>query len=398
MTPLRVAMIIADERDVFFRYELPTPYFGTAPTALLEGMTQSSQIQVHIVSCVRKHVQSPPRLAENIFYHSVLVSRWAFLRTLYFPCIIGIRKVLRQIRPDLVHGQGTERYQALGSTFSGYPNVMTLHGIMTGSSRVLKSAPWGFYNITAYLERIALRRTGGVFCNSTYTLETASAWSRRTWLIPNPVRTLFLSTKPAACAKLIRPTLLHVGVICENKQQLRMLQLARELWSQNLDFEIQFIGLAPSDNPYGRTFLAEIETASKTGYARHLGLKSAEDLVHCFDSSSALVHTPITETFGLVVAEGLARNLTFFGFRVGGVPDIAEGMPGATLVSANDWQALGNAIAAWIRSGAPKPPSPASELIRQRYAPQVVAGRHLQIYREVLGCSEEPLLRKRTQK
>lgn len=387
MTRLRVAMIIADERDVFFQHQLPAPYFGTAPAALMEGLRKIPEIEVHVISCVRKTVQSPPRLAENIFYHSVLVSRWAFLRTLYFPCIIGMRKVLRQISPDLVHGQGTERYQALGSTFSGYPNVMTLHGIMTGSSRVLKSAPLGFYWTTSLLERAALRRAGGVFCNSTYTQQRTAPRSRRTWIVPNPVRDLFLSIEPAVFTKPTRPTLLHVGVICENKQQLRMLQLARKLWAQNLDFEIQFIGLAPSDNPYSRTFLAEIETVRHAGYAHYLGLKSAEELVRCFDSGSALVHTPVTETFGLVVAEALARNLSFFGFRVGGVPDIAQGMPGATLVSANDWEDLGNTIAAWIRSGAPRPLLPSSELVRQRYAPDVIAGRHLQIYREVLGCS-----------
>ncbi len=383
MARIRVGMIVADERDVFFQYDRSEPYFGTAPTALLEGLKQCPDVEVHVVSCVRQPVRQPERLAENTFYHSVLISRWAFLRTLYLPCVLKVRARLRRIRPDIVHGQGSERYQALAAVFSGYPNVMTIHGIMASSWGVLHSAPTGFYWTTGQLERIALRKAGGVFCNSNYTQKALSSWARRTWLVPNPVRTTFLSS-PLSAARSPRPTLLHVGVICENKQQREMLQLARRLWQQKLDFEVQFIGVAARGTPYGRAFLDEIGQAERDGYARYLGTRSAEELVQCFDRASALVHTPVTETFGLVVAEALARNLKFFGFRVGGVPDIVEGAAGAELVPPNDWPALAAAITNWLQAGAPAPP-PNAGLVQNRYRPLAIARRHLAIYREVLS-------------
>ena len=39
-------------------------------------------------------------------------------------------KSCSEIRPDIVHGQGTERDSALGAIFSGFPNVLTIHGNM----------------------------------------------------------------------------------------------------------------------------------------------------------------------------------------------------------------------------------------------------------------------------
>ena len=101
------------------------------------------------------------------------------------------------------------------------------------------------------------------------------------------------------------------------------------------------------------------------------------------DGAGALVHFPLEEAFGLVVAEALARGLKFFGSRVGGIIDITEGVPGAELFAAEDWPGLGEAIAAWIQRGCPRPQT-AAEVMRQRYHPSIIARQHVGIYREVL--------------
>jgi hypothetical protein len=45
---------------------------------------------------------------------------------------------------------------------------------------------------------------------------------------------------------------------------------------------------------------------------------------------------------------------------------------------------LTGAIGGWIKSGGHRPEG-AAALMRQRYHPAVIAQRHLEIYREVLG-------------
>ena len=89
------------------------------------------------------------------------------------------------------------------------------------------------------------------------------------------------------------------------------------------------------------------------------------------------------EAFGLNVAEGLARNLKFFGSRLGGIAEIAEGVPGAELFVPDDWAGLTDAVARWIEQGHPRRMESAA-LMRQRYHPQMIARRHVEIYREVL--------------
>jgi glycosyltransferase involved in cell wall biosynthesis len=111
-----------------------------------------------------------------------------------------------------------------------------------------------------------------------------------------------------------------------------------------------------------------------------MGLQS---LIGAMDSTSALIHFPSEEAFGLVAAEALARNLKLFASSYGGVPDIAAGTEGAEIIAGDDWNGLENAIAKWLESGGPLPKT-ANQTMHERYAPEVIARRHLEIYQSLL--------------
>jgi glycosyltransferase involved in cell wall biosynthesis len=303
------------------------------------------------------------------------------LRTGYQGCIRAVRRQVRELSPHLVHGQGTERDCAMAAVFSGFPNVITLHGNMVDSKRYLRARPGSFYWCAALLEQVALKRAGGVFCNSLYTETLVRPRTRRTWRVPNAVRLAFFEA-PLPAPSPPRRRLLNVGVVANYKRQLELLEQADALNRAGFDFEIAFAGHADQADPYGARFLARIREAQQKGYARFVGSRSVEELIALYDATGALLHVSAMESFGLAVAEALSRNLKFFGFRVGGVPDIAEGVPGAELFADGDWRALRAGLAAWMRAGYPLPQG-ASQVMRARYHPDVVARKHLEIYREV---------------
>jgi len=85
-----------------------------------------------------------------------------------------------------------------------------------------------------------------------------------------------------------------------------------------------------------------------------------------------------------VVAEGLARNMKFFGFQTGGMAEIARGVEGAELFGPQDWAGLGASIESWLGSGCP-PPSMAHAEMKARYHSDVVAAKHLQVYKELIS-------------
>ncbi len=382
--PLKMAMIVPDNRDEFRRYADPLPHFGTAPTALLDGFSQlPDECEIHVVNCVQQPVAVPEKIRPNIFYHTEIVPKWGWLRGGYLGCIRSIRRQLQKIQPDIVHGQGTERYGALAAVWSGFPNVVTIHGNMAELARRFH-APLGSFNwLAARLENFTLPRTAGVFCNSTYTESLVRPRARRVWRVANALRPEFFVPRTSSPEK--KCILLNVGVVTERKRQLELLGVAEKLQRRGFQFEFHFIGRLGLDS-YSVAFREQLKPLVVAGCARHFEEMSCEELIRHFDSAHGLVHFPSEEAFGLVVGEGLARGLKLFGSQLGGVVDIAGGIPGAELFEENDWDGLVNALAKWMQLGHPLELG-AIELMHMRYHPQAIARRHLEIYREVInGC------------
>jgi len=379
---MRIVILTTDNREAFKDYSNPVPHFGPAPAALLEGFAGLPEIEVHVVSCLRQPVESPVTIAPNIFYHPVLVHKLGWMRTLYLGCILPVRTKIREINPHLVHGQGTERDCAMSAVFSGFPNVLTIHGNMLAIATLLKASPGTFYWIANKLEGVALGRTGGVFCNSAYTEQLVQSRAKRTWRVPNALADVYFSELPPR-QPAVRPVIVNVGHIGTRKRQLEILAVAEHLHAEGLQFEIHFYGSCNPQDPYGQTFLQKIDRAEEAGYAKFYGFQTTAEIVFALDRADALIHFPSEEAFGLAPAEGLARNLKLFAAKIGGVIDIATGVEGAELLEPHDWEGLRNSIAAWLRNGAPRP-SRASAEMRARYHSTAIAQRHVEIYREVL--------------
>jgi len=382
---MKIALLTTDNREPFREYAKETPWFGTAPEALLQGFAGLPEAEIHVVTCTQRPMNSPEKLAENVFFHSLLLPKLGWMRTGYSGCIRAVRRKLRELGPDIVHGQGTERDCAISTVFSGYPNILTIHGNMAEIARHLEAFPGSFLWLAGQLEKITLPRTTGVLCNSAYTETLVRQKNRRTWRVSNPVRKAFFENLPLrAVASAARPRLINVGIISPRKRQVELLELFRRLHEKGCPCQIEFVGQVISENSYSRKFLEAIDRASSSGYAAYSGLKDTDELIAVLDRADGCIHFPTEEAFGLVVAEALARNLKFFGSRVGGIVDITESIEGAELFVPEDWNGLEQALEQWIKAGSLRPEN-AAQMMAKLYHPLVIANRHMEIYREVIG-------------
>ena len=378
---MKIAFLTTDNREQFNRYELGNPYFGTAPNALLEGFAGMENVEIHVISCSRQEMNAPEKLAPNIFFHQPIVPHLGWGRTLFLGCVHAVRKTLRAIEPDIVHGQGTERDCAMAAVHSGYPNVLTIHGNMQHIHRMdlLGSRAYGI--LASSLETHALGKTRGVFCNSTHTESLVNPRARKTWLVPNALRKKFFEPENFPKPKNDIPVFLNIGIISKLKRQLEILQMAEQAAKEH-QFQIRFIGSIGQSSPYCSQFREAIDKGRRAGYADYLGTMTETELIAAMDSADAAIHFPSEEAFGLVVAEAIARGLKFFGSNLGGIVDIARGIDGAELH--DDFESLQAGITRWLDAGAPAPALAADE-IAKRYHPRVIAERHLEIYCEVLN-------------
>jgi glycosyltransferase involved in cell wall biosynthesis len=381
---MRIVQLTTDNREQFKEYGTAIPHFGTAPEALLQGFAGIEEAEVHVISCVRQNVPSPPLIFGNIHYHSLVVPKNGWMSSLYAGCTKATRQLIRELKPDMVHGQGTERDCAMSASHSGFPNVVTIHGNMAELNRLGNTFQnqrlFGF--LASRLESHALRRTAGVFCNSAYTESLVAPRSQRTWRAPNAIRARFFGKPGYSPGSSEVPLILNVGHLGARKRQLEILKMAGEMHDLGLSFKLVFLGALSEGSSYGQAFIEELKRAEAKGYACHGGFLDADGLIDLMDQAHGFIHFPSEEAFGLVVAEAMARGLKFFGADLGGIKEIAAGIPGAELHS--DFAALKCGLAAWLKAGAPRQPDAARQ-IAERYHPRVIAARHVEIYREVLG-------------
>jgi glycosyltransferase involved in cell wall biosynthesis len=375
-----VAQITTDNREAFRTYDERMPRFGTAPEALIAGLSRQPDVDLHILSCTQQAMVSPERLGERVWFHSLPVPKFGWLRGGYLGCMLALRNALGRIRPDVVHGQGTERECAMGAIFSGYPNVITVHGNMVRVQRLYRSRIGSYHWLAARLENFALRRTGGVFCNSEYTEELVGGRARRRWRVPNAVRDLFFEEAEEPVAG--EPILVNIGVICPMKRQVELLDWAERMRREGHVFQLRFAGHLGGDAEYNERFAAGLRRLP--GVAHHDGTLVAEQMRSWLDRASGMIHVSAEESFGLAVAEGLARNLKLFAFACGGVVDVMHGIDDAKLCKDGDWDGLTAAVQEWLVAGGRRSAT-ATLAVRRRYHPDVVARRHLEIYREILG-------------
>lgn len=377
---MKIVQFTTDNREQQNDYNNAQPHFGTAPQALLEGFAELPEVEVHVVSCVRREVHNPGKILGNIHYHPVLVPKHGWMSALYTGCIRNTCRHLRDLTPDFVHGQGTERDCAMNAVHSGYPNVVTIHGNMAELNRLGETFQdarlYGF--LASRLETHALRRSMGVLCNSAYTESLVAPRSRKIWRIPNAIRKAFFepaATRPATDVPLI----VNVGLVSPRKRQLEILRAAAALHQQGLEFRIIFAGAVPSSD-YGKAFSAELNRAENAGYASHAGFLNTSRLIRLMDESHAMIHFPSEEAFGLVVAEAIARGLKFFGSDLGGIRDIAGPLDGTELH--DTLENVAHAIGSWLQSGAPRAEH-LQPVISELYHPIVVAKQHIEIYKEL---------------
>lgn len=384
--PIKLGLLATDNREHCRNYGLPEPVFGAPVEALLQGFREfTKEIEVHILSVAQKNLRSPPQLAPNIFYHSLVVPKIGWLRTGYQGCIRAVRAKVRDLRLDVVHGQGTERDCGLEAVFSGRPNAVTLHGNMRAVARVLRARPFSYHWFHAWLENRVIRRAGLVMCNSAYTEKLVLPLNSRVVRMPNPVREIFyspLTRRPSARSE--RLGFLVVGLIATYKQSLEILRALRA-WRKGgaPPFHCLWVGALSGQESYVRSFASELAGAQEEGWAEHRPQMSAVELKEAMDERDILIHIPQEEAFGLVVAEAMLRGMKIVAGRTGGVVDFTEIYPGIRLVDPNDPGEWTRVLTDFSRALPARIDRESWDFLR--YHPRNIAQLHWQAYQHLLA-------------
>jgi glycosyltransferase involved in cell wall biosynthesis len=377
---MKIVQLTTDNRNQDKRGELIVPYFGTAPAGLIDGFSLMEDVEVHVISCASKRMHVPQNLASNVFFYQPYIPKIGWGRSLFLGCALATRRLIHQIKPDIVHGQGTERDCAMEAVLSGFPNLLTIHGNMRVHVARPEQKGSSYYKMAAALETYCLRRTNGVVAISRYTEDLVKDITPRTWLLPNAVDRRFFDVTPGSQSV---PRILFVGSISERKNPLGLLRACEPMLRRG---ECT-VAIAGEGNPSSDYITRFRQLADSLPGVAVLGFMGREELAREFGRSSLLVLPTFEDNCPMVVLEAMAAGLPIAASRVGGVPDLITHEQDGLMFDPSDLGDVRHCLERLIREPETRRRfgvAGRSTALR-RFHPRVIAEEHLKIYRKVLG-------------
>ena len=403
---MRVAFLTTDSREHFRDYNTWKPYFGTAPAALIYGFGMLADHpdapEIHVISCTQKRIHAPEKLSSNIWFHSLRVPKSGWLRSAYLGCALAVRTKLKEIHPDLVHAQGTERDCALSAVLSPYPRLLTIHGNLRLIKKQVGFRPFSAMWLQSYLEGLVVPHFNGVICITNYTREAIEDEVPKTWVVPNAVDPSFLALgekrmrrhevksseindsgfRSRVSGLESPPVILCVANIEPRKNQNAFITALDPLKKQ-MGFEVRFFGSC-GNSAYAREFTGLIACRSWCHYG---GMIGREELRDQLKQADILVLPTHEDNCPMVVLEAMAAGVPVLASKVGGIPDLIDDGTTGIFCIPEDPESLRAGVMQVLRDpGAKKSLAAAAHVeAMRRFHPVVIARRHLEIYREVLG-------------
>ena len=199
-------------------------------------------------------------------------------------------------------------------------------------------------------ERAALQSADRVIATSEW---TRSELVSRSLVHPHDVVTAHPGTDPALATIASRTggRLLCVGVVAPHKGQDVLLRALARLTEVG-DWTCTFVGslsTAPDFVAELRQIIRSERLVMRVNFA---GTLAGQELDAAYGRADLVVAPSRTESFGMVVAEALARGIPVVASRVGGIPEALSRSGAGILIPADDPAALETALREWWASPA----------------------------------------------
>jgi glycosyltransferase involved in cell wall biosynthesis len=296
---------------------------------------------------------------------------------LYLPARIRMRRWLETINPHIVHGHGTEAECGFLATRSGYPNVVTIQGIISELDKLLGWPRWK-QAMSAWLERKVIMEADGLIVSSNWSRRWALQYRGKEDIqfIPNVVSPEFLQQQ----SDYARKRILCVGTLSHFKDPLTVIRAFAT--ADVPDSELVMIGDGPLEGACRQEsiekgigdrviFTGRLERNDIVGYmlhARCLAIGSRIDTSPNVVIEALSMGVPVVGTDAAGVPDMFVDGEEGFVVPVGSVEQMASGMR-ELLISPDRGRHMG------IKG---------MKRVRHQHAPAYVASTHVNWYRKLI--------------
>jgi len=359
----------------------PRRHPATWQMALLTEFAKNPDIRLHVV-LLRKQVGRELTFEHSgAVFHVLPAAPWARLGSLFWLDTLLIRRLLRKVRPDLVHAWGTEKGSGLIAHRLGYPYLMTIQGLFSWYKELVPLSRYDRF--VERIERTTLRRATAVSAESNYTIRYIQERYPQLQLfqvehVPNRV---FFGVRRQPQDRPLH--LVSVGTLGFRKGT-DLLFRALEPLVAAVDFKLTVI-----TNPAAQ-FLEQARATVSEGLWRRMEFKhhlTPAEVAKELETPTLMLLPTRADTGPVAAKEAAVAGLPLVASAIGGVPDyVTPGSNGLTFPP-GDLEAFGRAIRQAVSHpllGRGMVEARTLARVREHLSPELMASSFLKAYRAVL--------------
>jgi len=246
-----------------------------------------------------------------------------------------IRKIINDIKPDIIHSFGTENAYTIAGIKSGYPCLISMQGIIKSISKfenTLKS------RIIRILEKKQIKSGHYFDCRTSFDKEYVRSANPNAIIyhIDRAINPVYFTNHWN-----IRNghQLLYVGSIIKRKGIEILIEALSIVKHEFLDIKLKVVGSAESKK-YFKYLKSKITILNLINNIEFLGLKSSEEIHKLHLESDLFVFPSFIENSPNAVAEAMITGMPIISSNVGGISSMIDNGRNGILVDLSSHEEL----------------------------------------------------------
>ena len=327
---------------------------------------------------------------DKLTIHHVAGQRRLTLPTESIFDFLKAKRIAKEFRPDVVHGQGTGEHGDI-SVRLGYPSVITIHGAGTFEVELRERdhkiiGPLRVWLTTKMTNR-AIQNAGVVISISEFDKQYSFRFRTSNVVgIPNAVRQEFFGAAPTFPDA---QRIIFNGLIIVRKNVVGLVRAFAKVKQHVPNAVLDIAGPTP-DKAYYEKVLKNIDPAVKKDIIFHGNMKGLE-LPELIRKASVSVLFSIYENLPVAIAEAMALGKPVVSSRVGGIAEMVHDGENGFLVESEDEDALADRLVKLLNDPALRRQMGMTgyDMAMQKWVPERVAAETLRTYRLALETVQD---------
>jgi glycosyltransferase involved in cell wall biosynthesis len=374
--------------DIQLRNHLLSNHASSWIRVIAEELVEQNNTDLHIITVSSNFVSDQFIRKNNISFHLIksnfpeTITRlvpFSLSSILWSKSIWKMVNKIKSIKPDVVHGHGTEHCYSLVATMSGFPTVISLQGVV---NKIYKSYPTLRYKLISYVEKYTIKRAKhiNVKTKMSETFLEESGYTGKKHFIEAAIEKSYWDNAVPQFGNNI----FFVGQLVEEKGIYEFIEMFIQL--RNVFNGLHAYVIGEGDNKRKKIMYKMLEDSFAGNDLTFTGQISYKEIIHLYQCGGIFCLSSYIENSPNAVMEAMAAGLPVVATDVGSVRDIVHDRKSGLLVEKKNTDDLVEKLSVIFndRKLYTKFAKNGRTIANERWKPSIIAKKHINMYNELI--------------